>query len=442
METNNTSEGLKRVIGVRGFAATIINNTIGSGIYALPAIVSIQMGAAGILGYLFCGIMMVTIMLCYTEVGSKISSTGGSYIYVEAAFGPFAGFIVNWLFFFVWGVLGSAAAMNLIADSLAGIFPVFAGSLVRGLLYFVLLGTMALINIRGAKDGVRFVQYVTIIKLLPLIAIVVFGISHINTGNLYWAHLPTLKTSGETVLVLVWAFGGFETSFNVSGEIKDPGRTIPRGILLGAGIVFIFYMLIQIVVQGVLGANFGQFKDAPLAAVANNVAGPIGATVLLAAAVISTFGNVGGDIMATPRLLFAGANDGFFPKPLGKVHPKFATPYLAVLTYASLIFIVAISGGFRQLAILASATLLLIYLGVVLATIKLRYKKIPGDENSFRMPGGLLIAFLAMAAIAWLLVSLSLKEIISTLIFLVVICGIYLLMRAFKIKKSSPQQKA
>ena len=332
--------------------------------------------------------------------------------------------------------------MNLIADSLAGIFPVFAGSLVRGLLYFVLLGTMALINIRGAKDGVRFVQYVTIIKLLPLIAIVVFGISHINTGNLYWAHLPSLKTSGETVLVLVWAFGGFETSFNVSGEIKDPGRTIPRGILLGAGIVFIFYMLIQIVVQGVLGANFGQFKDAPLAAVANNVAGPIGATVLLAAAVISTFGNVGGDIMATPRLLFAGANDGFFPKPLGKVHPKFATPYLAVLTYASLIFIVAISGGFRQLAILASATLLLIYLGVVLATIKLRYKKIPGDENSFRMPGGLLIAFLAMAAIAWLLVSLSLKEIISTLIFLVVICGIYLLMRAFKSKKSSPQQKA
>ena len=442
METNNTSEGLKRVIGVRGFAATIINNTIGSGIYALPAIVSIQMGAAGILGYLFCGIMMVTIMLCYTEVGSKISSTGGSYIYVEAAFGPFAGFIVNWLFFFGWGVLGSAAAMNLIADSLAGIFPVFAGSLVRGLLYFVLLGTMALINIRGAKDGVRFVQYVTIIKLLPLIAIVVFGISHINTGNLYWAHLPSLKTSGETVLVLVWAFGGFETSFNVSGEIKDPGRTIPRGILLGAGIVFIFYMLIQIVVQGVLGANFGQFKDAPLAAVANNVAGPIGATVLLAAAVISTFGNVGGDIMATPRLLFAGANDGFFPKPLGKVHPKFATPYLAVLTYASLIFIVAISGGFRQLAILASATLLLIYLGVVLATIKLRYKKIPGDENSFRMPGGLLIAFLAMAAIAWLLVSLSLKEIISTLIFLVVICGIYLLMRAFKSKKSSPQQKA
>ena len=113
-----------------------------------------------------------------------------------------------------------------------------------------------------------------------------------------------------------------------------------------------------------------------------------------------------------------------------------------MLTYASLIFIVAISGGFRQLAILASATLLLIYLGVVLATIKLRYKKIPGDENSFRMPGGLLIAFLAMAAIAWLLVSLSLKEIISTLIFLVVICGIYLLMRAFKSIKSSPQQKA
>ena len=110
METSNTSEGLKRVIGVRAFAATIINNTIGSGIYVLPAIVSIQMGLAGILGYLFCGAMLVTIMLCYSEIASKISTTGGSYIYIETAFGPFAGFVANCLFFFGWGVLGSAAA--------------------------------------------------------------------------------------------------------------------------------------------------------------------------------------------------------------------------------------------------------------------------------------------------------------------------------------------
>ncbi len=437
--TNHTSEGLKRVIGVRGFAATIINNTIGSGIYVLPAIVSIQMGPAGILGYLFCGAMLVTIMFCYTEIGSKIIATGGSYIYVETVFGKLAGFVVNWLYFFGWGILGSAAVVNVIADSLAVIFPAFVNPVVRGLLYIVLLGTMTVINIRGAKEGVRFVQYLTIIKLLPLFAIVLFGFSHIHAGNLHWDHLPSVKTTGETVLVLFFAFAGFETSLGVSGEIENPRRTIPRGILLGAAIIFISYILIQIVVQGVLGMQIQHFKDAPLAAVANNIVGPIGATVILIATMISCFGNISGDVMATPRLLFAGANDGLFPKPLGKVHPKFATPYVAVIIYSLLIFIFAVSGGFEQLAVLASAALLLVYLGVVLATIKLRFKKIPSDENSFKMPGGLIIGFIAIAAIIWLLVSLSEKEIISTLIFLTVICGIYLLMRAFQSKKPSPQ---
>lgn len=438
MEVKNTGEGLKRVIGVRSFAATIINNTIGSGIYVLPAVVSIQMGAAGVLGYLVCGAMLVTIMLCYSEIGSKISATGGSYIYVETAFGPFAGFLVNCLFFFGWGVLGSAAMVNVIADSLALMFPVFTNPVVRGALYFMLLGTMALVNILGAKEGVRFVQYLTVIKLLPLIAIVLFGFSYIHSSNLHWAHLPSLKITGETVLILFWAFAGFETSLSVSGEITDPRRTIPRGILLGAAIVFIFYVLIQIVAQGVLGNQIGQFKDAPLAAVANSIVGSIGATILLVATIISCFGNTSGDVMATPRLLFAGANDGLFPRFMGKVHPKYATPYLAVIIYASLIFIFAVSGGFRELAILASAALLVIYLGVVLAMLKMRNRKVQGDEDSFKVPGGFIVPFIAIAAIIWLLVSLSKKEMIATAIFVAVICGIYFLMQLFKTGKSKP----
>src|ERR1700710_2571492 len=109
MSVNKTDEGLKRVIGVTGLASNIINGTLGAGIYVLPAIVSAQMGAAGILSYLFCGLMLVAIMLCYAEIGGKIETSGGSYIYVETAFGSFAGFVVNWLYFLGWGVLGSAA---------------------------------------------------------------------------------------------------------------------------------------------------------------------------------------------------------------------------------------------------------------------------------------------------------------------------------------------
>ena len=434
MEAKNANEGLKRVIGVPSLAATVVNNTMGAGIYVLPAVVSMSMGASGILGYLFCAAMLVTIMLCYMEIGSKVSASGGSYVYVETAFGPFAGFIVNWLFFFGWGVLGSAALMNVLADSLAVLVPVFSGRLMHAVLYFIFLGTMVWVNVRGAKESVRLLEFITIIKLLPLFGIIIFGFSHVKMANLHWEHWPPMKTLGESALVLFFAFAGFETSLGVSGEIKDPKRTIPRGIVLGGAIVFIIYILIQIIAQGVLGAQMSAFKDAPLAAVAQTIVGPIGATVLLVAAIISVLGNTGGDVLSTPRLLFAGAKDGLFPKHLAKVHSRFATPYIAVIAYASMIFLFSVLGGFKQLAVLASGSLLLIYLGVISAMIKLRTKREGAIDQGFKVPGGLVIPFIAIAAIVWLLSSLSTKEILGTIIFIAAICVIYFFMKKFQKK--------
>jgi basic amino acid/polyamine antiporter, APA family len=173
-----------------------------------------------------------------------------------------------------------------------------------------------------------------------------------------------------------------------------------------------------------LGAQMTLFKNAPLAAVADKIIGPAGATILLLCAALSCFGNVTLDILCTPRSLFAGANDGLFPKYLSKVHPKFATPYLAVITYGLLIFIFSICGGFQQLAIMASAIILLIYLAVILATIQMRRKK-ARDEKLFKAPGGWVTPLIGIVAIIWLLSSLSKWEIISTLIFIVVIVVIY-----------------
>jgi basic amino acid/polyamine antiporter, APA family len=439
MDAKNSVEGLKRVIGVPGLATTIINGTIGAGIYVLPAIVSIQMGAAGILSYLFCGAMLVAIMLCYAEIGSRVSASGGSYVYVETAFGPFAGFIINWLYFFGWGILGSAALMNIVADSLSVLIPAFSDPLMRALLYLILLGAMAWVNVRGAKQSVRFLGFITVIKIIPLLGIIIFGLTYVKMYNLHWEHWPSPKTFGETVLVLFFAFAGFETSLGASGEIKNPKRTVPRGILLGGAIVFAFYVLLQTIVQGMLGAQISGFKDAPLAAVAENIVGPVGATVLLIAAIVSSMGNVGGDVLATPRLLFAGAKDGLFPKFLSRVHARFATPYLAVITYAGLIFLFSVSGGFKTLAVLASGALLLVYMAVILAMIKLRTKKEHAVEKTFRVPGGLLIPFIAITAITWLLAHLSEKEILSTVIFIAIICVIYFFMKIFQKKKLMPE---
>lgn len=435
MANATNDEGLKRVVGVSGLALAIVNGVIGSGIFVLPAIVGIAMGAFGIFGYVFCSIMLAAIMLCYAEIGSKVTCSGGSYAYVEAAFGDFPGYIVNWLYFFGWSILGSAAVMNILVDSLAVLFPVFSNPLIRGLFFFVLIGLMVLINIRGVKQGIGLVKAITIIKILPLLGIIIFGFTSVKAANLHWEHIPSVKTFGDTAFILFYAFAGFETSLCVSGEFKNPKRTVPLGIFLGGTIVLIIYLLLQTVTQGILGTSIANFKDAPLAAVAEIIVGPVGTTILLFTAAISCFGSVSADVMATPRSLFAAANDGMFPKFLGKVHPKFSTPYLSVITYGILIFIFSVSGGFKQLAILASAAILLIYLAVILSTIKLRMRKTDVIEKTFRIPGGLIIPVIGIAAIVWLLTSLSKWEILSTLIFIAVVCILYFIMKNFKKSK-------
>jgi amino acid transporter len=436
MTTTNSDEGLKRVIGVPGLTLTIISAVIGAGIFVLPAIVGDALGAFSIFAYIVCGILFATILLCYAEIGSNVTTSGGSYAYVEAAFGNLPGYIVNWFYFLGWGVIGSAALMNIIADSVAVLFPVFANPLIRGILFFILTAFMILINVFGAKQGVAVVKIITVIKLLPLLGIIIFGFSHIKAANLHLEHLPSLKTFSNTTLILFFAFAGFETSLGASGEIKNPKRSVPLSICIAGIVVFVVYMLLQTVVQGMFGAQMALFKDAPLAAVADKIVGPVGVTILLLCAALSCFGNVTLDILCTPRSLFAGANDGLFPKFLGKVHPKFATPYFAIISYGLLIFIFSIAGGFQQLAIMASAIILLIYLSVILATIKLRKKKIEGDEKKFTAPGGLITPLIGIVAIIWLLTSLGKWEILSTLIFLAAIIVIYFITRQLKRKKT------
>ena len=437
MPTANSDEGLKRVIGVPALTLSIISGVIGAGIFALPAIISVALGAFGVFAYIFCGILFAAILLCYAEIGSRITTSGGSYAYIQAAFGNFLGYIANWMYFFGWSIVSSAALLNIVADSLAVLFPAFTNPLTRGILFFVLTVFMILINVFGAKQSVGVVKIIAIIKLLPLFGIIIFGFGKINTANLHWQNLPSFKTFADATLVLFFAFAGFETSLGASGEIKNPRRTVPLSICIGGIVVLVIYMLLQTITQGVLGSQITFYKNAPLAAVADKIIGSPGAIILLLCAALSCFGNVTLDILCTPRCLFAGANDGLFPKFLGKVHPKFHTPYLAVIIYGLAIFIFSIAGGFQQLAILASAIILLVYLGVILATIKLRMKKINGEEKLFKAPGGLITPLVGIIAIMWLLSSLGIWEILSTLIFLVVVSIIYFVQRLIKTRNNS-----
>lgn len=424
MQTQNKPV-LKREIGAAGLALNAINLTIGSGIFVLPAIVAANLGRAAFVAYLLCGLLIILIMLCYAEIGSRVTSSGGSYAYVEKAFGPFAGFLINTLFWFGFSALSDAAVVNALADMLAIWFPQFTILYVRILFFILLFGLFSFVNYRGVKQGTYFASVATVMKLTPLLLLVMFALFHINATNLSVQTWPSVTEIGETSLVLVFAFMGIETALNVSGEIKNPVRTIPRGIFLGVLGVLVIYLLIQLTAQGVLGDELALHKEAPLAAFAIKLAGPIGGTLMLVTAVISMFGMLSGDVLASSRLLFAASADKLLPGFLSRIHPKFATPYRAVIVYSAVIVVLASSGGFRQLATLASSAVLIIYLAVVLAMIRMRYQKHDGISTGFRVRGGLLVPLLAVCTICWFICQITWPEVKAIGIFFGLLTLIY-----------------
>lgn len=434
MKTASAKENLKREIGVRSLALAIINITAGSGIFLIPAIIAEGLGATAILAYFVCGVLIFLIGLCFAEVGSKTTVSGGVYTYIERAFGPYAGFLANNIYWLGGSVVSDAAIANALADTLIYFFPVMNIAFVRMIFLFFVFGSLAFLNIRSVKNGIRFIEFATLGKLIPMILLVIVGASFVDPANLKWQISPTVSNIGTASLLLFFAFLGLDGPLSNGGEMKNPTRTVPLGILFGIGAVLLLYISIQLVTQGVLGADIGAHKNAPLAEVATIALGKTGAILIIAASVLSMLGALGGELLSIPRILFAGARDGLMPKPLAKVHPVFKTPYIAIAVYGTFGFLLAISGGFKQLATLASAALLIIYLGVVLASIKLRKVEGVAPEKTFRLPGGVILPLLASAGILWLLSNLNKNEIIGIGIFILVFSLIYVGLKLAKKK--------
>ena len=316
-------ENLKRTIGVFGLACAVVNITVGTGIFVLPALVAENLGAAAIGCFFICGFLIFLIALCFAEVGSKVTVSGGTYAYIETAFGPFAGFLANNIFWLGSCVLSDAAVANALAKTLSYFFPVIELTFFRTIFFLLLFGVLAYINIRGVKYGIRFIVFTTIAKLIPLLLIIAFGTGHIVLQNLEWKIPLTINNIGSSSLILFYAFLGIETAVTNGGEFKNPAKTVPLGILSGLSFVIFLYIVIQLITQGILGNQLIANKEAPLMAVAKLIMGPTGITLIVLGTAISMLGCISGEILAIPRVLFAGARDGLLPKVLSKVHPQF-----------------------------------------------------------------------------------------------------------------------
>lgn len=415
-------EGLVRAIGVSGLAATTFNIMIGGGIFVLPAVAAGALGARAPVAYLVCALAMSLVLICFAESGSRVARTGGPYAYVTLAFGSFAGFLSGVLLWVV-AVFASAAVSSALAGSAAVLWPVLAQPIPRAAVIVGMIGIVTAINVRGVRGGARLVELMAVVKLLPLFLFVIAGavVAH--------AAIPAAPTNaggdlGRTVVVLIFAFAGSESALVPSGEVRDPARTVPRALALAMLTVMVLYIAVQVVAQRVLGVGaLAAATAAPLSAAAARIAGPLGAGVIAVAAVLSMFGNVSGMTLATPRALYAFGRDGFLPvvsPALARIHEVYRTPYVAIITQSVVMCVLAVSSGFVALAVLANVSVLTLYLVCCVATIELRRRDVRQAGEPFRLPGGAIVPYAAIVALAWILWHATRRELLVVLALLVV----------------------
>ena len=425
-------EGLIRAVGVRGLGAGIVNYTIGAGIFVLPALVAAKVGAAAPIVYVICAIAMGLIVACFADAGSRVSLSGGTYAYAEVAFGKYVGFMVavsGWISM----MLASAGVAIIFVDSLGQIVPALQSPLARNAIIIASYLALVLINIRGVKIGSGVVQTVTLGKLIPIFILLAFGAFAIKPSNLAWPGMPSASETARAAVILIFAFMGVESALTPSGEVKDPARTVPRAIFLALAFTTLIYIALQVVAQGILGAELATNTKAPLAEAARRVLGGGGETLVLLGAAISTLGYVAGDMLAAPRMPYALARDGLLPKFLSSIHERYRTPHVAIIAHAFLCALLAVTGTFASLAVLVVLLTLLVYLACCLATIQLQRRDVRADGAvPFRVRGGPIIPILASAIIIWLMSSSTSQEFRSLAEMLIAATIVFFLMRLAK----------
>jgi APA family basic amino acid/polyamine antiporter len=381
---------LERAIGRWSLIALMVNFTIGAGIFGLPSVAAGLLGSQSPTAYLIAAAGIGVIAACVAEVGSRFHQGGGPYLYARVAFGRFLGLQTGWLLWLT-RVSSAAAVANIFVDYLTGFWPQATGPLNRFVVLTILIGGLAIVNIRGVNAGARVSDFLTVAKLLPLFLLVAGGLIFILFHD-----SPVLLTSEShptgawlsAVLLLIYAFTGFESALIPAGELKSPGRDIPRAILVSLPLVAMVYFLVQTVVIRIL-PNSAQ-TDHPLSAAAFVFGGNTMARIVSVGALLSSFGSLAANMIANPRLTFAFAEQGDFPRWFGAVHRRYQTPYASIFTFAILLWALALMGTFRWNASLSALSRLFAYAITCAALPRLR-KKLPGQQ-AFRLPGGIVFA--------------------------------------------------
>jgi len=387
---------LVRAIGRWDYAALVINGVIGSGIFGLPAVLAGLTGAWSPVAYVLAGIGMLTVVLCHAEVASRFAEPGGPYLYAREAFGTFVGVQAGWLSFCI-RVTSMGANLNVFADYLAQILPAAGQGQGRILALLVVTALVTWLNVIGVRTGARTVDLFVIAKIVPLLFLVILALPRFSSAVLATQHVPTRDWT-QAILLLVFAYGGFEAALIPAGEVKDPRRDSAFALLVGMGVVAALYMLVQLAVVGVL-PNAAR-SPAPVAATFGVLLGAAGVTLGSLAAMISTYGWTLGSTLNSPRILYSMADRGELPAVFARVQARFRTPHVAIVAYALAGLGFAAYGNFAANATLAAIVRLVTY---ALAAGSLLVFRRTAAPPGFRLPMAGVVAPAAIAFCVWLL---------------------------------------
>ncbi|HEU4723220.1 MAG TPA: APC family permease [Gemmatimonadaceae bacterium] len=428
---------LVRALGRWSMAALVLNGIIGSGVFLLPGTVGGSLGWASMIAWLVAAALIAAMVFCFAEVASRFTASGGAYLFTEAAFGPFVALQVGWLSYFVRAI-SAAVQANLFSTYLAEFVP-WAGTRAGGLVVTTLfIGALAAVNIRGVVSGARTSNVFALVKIAPLVAFGILGLVWIASGRTV-APAATAD-SGVTawlnaLLLLMFAYGGFESAVIPLAEAKDPGRDAPFALLAGLALVTLLYLAAQLVVLATLPDP--DATNRALADSARVMLGAGGAAVITLAALISVYGWLASNMLSVPRLSMAMAERGDFPSVLARIHPTLRTPWVSVLAFAGLSWVLANQAGLLQNLSLSAVSRLVVY-GLVCASLPVFRRRdahaAPAVGTArFRAPGGLVLAAIGVATAVTLATRMNTREAVT----MAVVVALASLQWAMK-RRSSP----
>jgi amino acid transporter len=426
---------LRRAVGRWQLFGLSLNDVIGSGIYLLPAAAAALLGPASLWAVLLAGLAVSLLVLCYAQAASCFERPGGGYLYAREAFGPFVGFEVGWMLVLT-RVASAAALSNGLAEAVTHFWPGAANGTMRVAIVTGSLGFLVVVNVLGVRAAARTGVLLAIAKVVPLLLFIGIGVMHVDrslaaplAGGIPPGDL------GKAALLLLFAYAGFENLPAAAGEYRNPRRDVPFALLAMITTVTAIYFAVQWVALGTLPGL--AESQTPLAAAAARFGGGWLALVLTVGAAVSILGTNSNTVLLGPRYLHALATDGFGPRALAAIHPRFRTPAAAIVVIGVLSLVLALSGSFVQLALLSMVARLVAYIGTAMSVLVLRRRH--GDRaDALRLPGGPAIPIAAILLSLGLLASASAANLFAGAVAILVGALIYRMRRRIPDHTSPP----